>query len=122
MMHAIAFKARPTSSGHPDPAVPRREPVAYPQVISRKQRIHMLIAEIARRHGVTYAEITSDGRFRYMTWPRHMAMLEIRRQYGLSYPHIGAIFGRDHASCVTAVHRMQARLVWVEILKWAAKP
>jgi chromosomal replication initiation ATPase DnaA len=67
-----------------------------------------LIADVARRHGVTVAEVLSTDRRRILVWARQEAAYLLRGQ-DLSYPQIGELLHRDHTTVIHAVRSYDAR-------------
>ena len=74
--------------------------------MSTRVGIRGIMDAVARRHGVSIIELTSDRQGRDAVGPRHLAMWLARRQ-GHSYRAIGAAFRRDHTSVLYAVGKMR---------------
>jgi len=72
-----------------------------PPVAARKTARN-IIAEVATEHKVRAAEMLGPRRWGYLIKPRHEAMKRIRDELGYSYPLIGRIFARDHATVIWA--------------------
>lgn len=62
-----------------------------------------IIAEVARRHGITVDAMTGPKRYPDYVAARWEAMSIIRKELGYSFPRIGALFNRDHASVIYAL-------------------
>lgn len=69
-----------------------------------------IIAGVAAAFKISVDDIMGESRFRRIAWARQAAYLLIRRERKLSYPQIGQIFGRDHATVVHGCHAAEARL------------
>jgi chromosomal replication initiation ATPase DnaA len=54
---------------------------------------------------VTYEQIMSPARDRYISRARHDCMRRIRRVRAWSFPRIGRYFGRDHTTVLHAMNR-----------------
>jgi chromosomal replication initiator protein len=68
----------------------------------------MALAAVARRFGVTFAELTSKDRHRRLADARHVAAW-VLRQYGLSYPEIGRVLCRDHTTAMHSVRLIEGQ-------------
>jgi len=69
-----------------------------------------IIAEVARRRGVTVAEILSENRSAAFTAARQMAMYLIREICQYSLPTLGQVFGRDHTTAIYAIKQAKKKL------------
>ena len=99
------------------PAPPAPPPVSSPRALSPSDRVDQVLDAVARRYGLTVADLKSHRRTRRHAWPRHEAMYEVRRATGYSQPHIGRIFGgRDHTTVIHALRSHEARMAWAEVL------
>lgn len=86
-------------------------PVLDPVIPERK--FHVTIPEIqrfiAKRYGITRADILSSRRTAHLILPRHVAMHLSKRLTLNSLPTIGRLFGnRDHTTALHAVRKIQA--------------
>lgn len=73
--------------------------------------LHVIIAEVAQKHGVSYDELISDRRQKRMIAPRFEAYWRCARETPASYPQIGRAFGnRDHTTILHGVRRHEKRL------------
>lgn len=63
---------------------------------------------IARQHGLTVAEMFSEGRAPPLPKAR-AAFYEHLRELGWSFPRIGALMGKDHTTILTAIRSGPAR-------------
>ena len=91
---------------------PVARPVAVqygPYIPAKTARTKMIIARVAAENGLTVDDIMVRSHARKYSWPRQNAMLAIRRETGLSYPAIGQIFKRDHATVMDACKKAEAR-------------
>ena len=72
-----------------------------------------IITQVSRASGVPVAAILGKRRSMRVVRARHVAMWAIRERLGLTYVAIGALFNRDHSSCVHAVHRIEHAITLV---------
>jgi hypothetical protein len=63
---------------------------------------------VAKRYGLTRAEIRGDSRRAIYIKPRHIAMYLCVRVAGMSFPHTGRMFNRDHTTVLHGVKRITA--------------
>ena len=63
-----------------------------------------ILSAVAAEFGVTVAALTGADRRRPVTAARQAAMY-LCRDAGMTYPRIGAVFGRDHATVMYGVNR-----------------
>jgi len=69
------------------------------------------LATVARRFGMTVADLTGQDRHKTVARARHVAAW-VLRQHGLSYPEMGRALGdRDHSTMMHSVRVVQARIV-----------
>lgn len=73
-----------------------------------------LMEAVARKHGVTEAQLKGPSRHKTIVKARHEAMLWLRISCDMSYPEIAKALGRtDHTSAIhgaeKAFERMPAR-------------
>lgn len=61
-----------------------------------------IIGEIAVTYGVGRSELLSRDQHRRVAWARQ-ALMAAFREAGYSYPKIGVILGRDHATIIFGV-------------------
>ena len=78
---------------------PPAEPLVRVPMIGRDKRI---MREVAQAHRVTLDEMIGPRRLRTFVMARREAMRRIRFELGFSYPRIGQLFNRDHASVIYA--------------------
>lgn len=64
---------------------------------------------IAKREGMTVAELRGDGRTRHFCEPRHEAFYICWKRLGKSFAEIGRYFNRDHSSVIGGVKRHMKR-------------
>jgi len=83
-----------------------------------------LIARIAEQNGFTFDDMIGPARDRRTSVVRQAAMHAVRTERShLSYDRIALIFGgRDHTTIMHGVQAHEARMAWVEFLRWAASP
>lgn len=89
-----------------------------------QQETQHLIGDYARPYGFTVDQITSHACGRRLTMIRHGAFSEVERAKPmLSLPRLGRAFGgRHHTTILGGIRRHQARMAWVDFLRWAAVP
>lgn len=69
-----------------------------------------IIAAVAAAHGCTPSEIKSAQRTATIVAARHIAIFIVRRDTGLSWLAIGAIFSKDHSTCIEAYQKVSTQL------------
>lgn len=69
-----------------------------------------IIRQVCVRTGVTWAEMSGRSHQRRIAHARQEAMYAIRMHLGWSTPCIGALFGRDHTTCMHAIRAVEKRL------------
>lgn len=74
------------------------------------------IALVCSEFGVTRDELQGSGRVRSISRPRYVAYAALR-QLGMSYPEIGHILHRDHATVLVGVRKAKAD----DMLSWYAR-
>lgn len=80
------------------------------------------VEALAAPFGVNRAGLAGRRHTRQYTWTRQMAYAYVHRVYGLSKSHIGRMFGgRDHATVFHGIQQHEARMAWVELLRWAGE-
>lgn len=77
-------------------------PVEPAPPVAPRRTAREIIAEVCSEHGVRVSEVLGPRRYGYLIKPRHAAMKRIRDELGYSYPLIGRIFARDHATIIWA--------------------
>jgi chromosomal replication initiator protein len=66
-----------------------------------------MIADVARRHGLTYRDVVGPCRDQRTVRARREAIALVRQaKPHLSYPQLGRLFGRDHT---TILHHLSMR-------------
>ncbi|MCA1782021.1 MAG: WhiB family transcriptional regulator [Intrasporangiaceae bacterium] len=94
----------PEPEPEPDPLPPAAvEPTVDPEDIS------IVLQTCAVDAGVTLATLLGRGRSRHVTDARQRAM-SLLRDLGMSYPAIGRVLDRDHATVHAGVRRYQERV------------
>ena len=74
------------------------------QLTTPREAIRLIIAEEAERAGIGVDELLGSRRLRAIVCARYAAMRRIHRAYPhKSYPEIGRIFGRHHATVMYAL-------------------
>lgn len=76
-----------------------------------------VIDATARRFGVPAARFLNGGNASHHAEPRIVAMAVLRAMTTMSYPQLGVVFGRDHSTIVSAVHRVRRS---PRLMAWAA--
>lgn len=106
------------------PPPPRPVPVILPRVMAPADRTTEIMRRVGAPFGVTPQMMRDIRQTRTVAWPRAAAMAAIREELPhLSLPAIGQKFGgRDHTTALHAIRQHKARMAWVELLIWAAKP
>jgi hypothetical protein len=69
-----------------------------------------VIALVASAYGMEPAQLCGRSRTRHVVDARQIAMYVLREAVGYSFPAVGAVFGRDHTTAMSAVARVRARL------------
>lgn len=72
--------------------------------------LHAIIAEVAEKYGLTYAELISSRRDRRLAWPRQEAMWRCAKETVSSYPEIAREFYRDHTTVLHGIRAHEERL------------
>lgn len=67
-----------------------------------------LVAQVAKRHGVTVAEIMGKSRQRHIAAARQDAMRQMLLEFGDAAAAVGRMFGRDHTTVLHAVRKGNA--------------
>jgi len=76
-----------------------QEPFKTPADVTRA-----MIADVARRHGLTYREMISPARDQRHVRARTEAIVLVKQtKPHLSYPQLGRIFRRDHSTILHAL-------------------
>lgn len=75
-----------------------------------ERRTERILARVASAFGVTPREIVGPRRHRTVLIPRQVAMWLAREIARLSFPQIGAIFHRNHATVMHACETLQTTL------------
>lgn len=70
--------------------------------IHSRHSIDLIVAGVARKHGLSVAELKSSGRASHLVRARKDAAIALRAQE-LSYPTIGRALDRDHTSIMALV-------------------
>lgn len=74
-------------------------------------RARSIVADVAGRHGLTFANLIARGRCRKVVRARQEAMWALRHQPKLySYPAIGRLFKRDHSTIIHGVAKHAERM------------
>ena len=70
-----------------------------------------LLAEVAKKHGLTVAQITGNRRTRPVCRARHEWFYRARAELGMTLPRIGQVTGgRDHATVIYGIKRHAAAM------------
>lgn len=69
------------------------------------QAFMSVVTEAAHRFAVTVDAVLGRGRTKSVVAARQWAMCECRARYSWSYPELGRVFKRDHATVMHAVRR-----------------
>lgn len=73
----------------------------------RRMDVRDIIGDEARRAEISVADLLSKSRKRNISWPRQRAMWRCRTELGLSLTQIGEIFGRNHATVIHAIRKVE---------------
>jgi chromosomal replication initiation ATPase DnaA len=69
------------------------------EIVTRGALIKRAIAEVARDHGVTFDDIVSERRDKFIVSARTAAIKKVRASFSnLSLTQIGRVFNRDHTT------------------------
>ena len=74
-----------------------------------EKRVKEILQVVSNARGVSLEQLIGRRRQQVVTRARFIAMY-LLRIYGLSYPTIGSIFKRDHASVMNGVSKIEALL------------
>lgn len=74
--------------------------------LARPSRIKPVVIAVARYYGVTVQDIVCSKRHRKLVHPRQVAMYLARELTGQTYPAIGRVMDRDHATIMSGVRRI----------------
>lgn len=75
-------------------------------LLDRKADPVRILAEVARGFRVTPEEILGRSQTRHIAIARMTAMAVVRQATSLSYPAIGRLFDRDHATVISGVAKV----------------
>ncbi len=73
----------------------------------RKPKPEHIIRTVAQFYGVAIHDIKGKRRNKHLVTPRHVAMFLVREACGTSFPEIGRIFDRDHATVQHACKKIR---------------
>ncbi|TIN80721.1 helix-turn-helix domain-containing protein [Mesorhizobium sp.] len=97
----------PTAAGSQEraPAAARKADNVVNLVIPRTE-VQQIIADIAHKHGLTYADILSPSRFRNLVTARYEAIAAVKTAKPMySLLQLGRLFHRDHSTIVYALRK-----------------
>jgi hypothetical protein len=115
----VAFIDPPHLRLVPPPEEPPKSPWQYMPVAPYDhcsgsnfvRPLRAIILDTARKHGMTFKEITSRRRFRPIVAARHEAMWRCSHETTASLPAIGRAFGGyDHTTVLNAIRKHQERM------------
>jgi len=67
-----------------------------------------IIRDVAKKHGLSVAELIGPARSRWIAWPRFEAAHQLRTELGWSLPQIGRRLGdRDHTTALNMLRRYE---------------
>ena len=96
-----------------EPVREERAPEPAPMVdnvvrlVIPRTEAQQIIHDIARKHGITYADILSKHRFRHFVAARYEAIVAVKAAKPmLTLKQIGTIFRKDHSTVVHAFRKM----------------
>lgn len=73
--------------------------------------IHRILDEVAKKHGLTLAQITSRRRSRSVSWPRQEALWRAAQETTLSLPQMAMAVGfADHSSVIYGIKAHERRM------------
>jgi chromosomal replication initiator protein len=72
--------------------------------------IDELVRRVSRLTGISADEIMSQDRHQRVAYARQLCVFAVRILTGMSFPEIGRIFDREHATCIHAVRRVSVDL------------
>ena len=70
-------------------------------------KINVILSFVANWYGCSVGNILSKQRAKKVTEARYLAMYIIRRSLGLSFPRIGKIFIRHHATVIEGIKKVE---------------
>jgi chromosomal replication initiator protein len=65
---------------------------------------------VCRTYHLSEAELVSKSRYKRIVVPRNLAMYFTRRYTEMSFAAIGEVFGREHATVMHSVRRIERQL------------
>ena len=69
-------------------------------------RVHRILVEVAAVFEVGVEELRGESRVKWLADARHTAMYLIREHTNLSFPDIGRVFNRGHATVIHACQKV----------------
>jgi chromosomal replication initiator protein len=95
----------------------QREPISLSLAQSQLERVHrdrtgnvspeLILKITAETFGVSVRDIKGPKRVRTIATPRKVAMYLARTHTDASFPELGAVFGRDHTTIISAVKSVE---------------
>jgi chromosomal replication initiation ATPase DnaA len=70
----------------------------------------LVLSEVSLQMGVTVPVMLSESRKQHVAFVRQVAMYLCRRMTERSFPDIGVLFGRDHATVIYAIRMIAKRV------------
>ena len=72
--------------------------------------VDRIISAVSKKHGVSADDIQSKKKTDAVSKARHVAIYITRKITGLSYPEIGKIFNRDHATVIASFNKVEINI------------
>jgi hypothetical protein len=82
----------------------------------RRKSATVIMAEVARKHGIEVRDLLGPWRRKEIVWARHEAVYRMREETSLSFPGIGrAMGGRDHTTALNSYKKFSTALAKGEV-------
>jgi chromosomal replication initiator protein len=72
--------------------------------------VDKIFAAIEKKYDVTRQELTGNSRVKNVAQARHVAIYLIKTITDISYPSIGRIFNRNHATVISSVEVIKKKI------------
>lgn len=98
--------------------------LATASLANPKAVVERIKRDVARKHGVSVADIDGPRRSAKIVRARHESMCLAYRETRLTLTPLGRLFNRDHTSVLWAIRQHEARMAGTSIsrIKGGAKP
>lgn len=89
--------------------------LATDTIANPKMQVARIKRETADKHGVTVGEIDGPRRSEKIVRARQEAMWRAKNETNLSFPSLGKLFDRDHATVMWGIRQHEARMAGTSI-------